>query len=244
MRRILRNWWGVWLAAGLTSLACIAVSETLVRLLFEGENLSAALMIAPFITFVTTFPVSFFIWVQVRRNVRLTVKLQRLVNRDRLTEVATRDFFFRRMRSNPQVYGVSLMVDIDRFKSVNDTFGHIAGDVVIARVASILRQNTRKNDIVCRFGGEEFVIFLYEEDSHGGFEVAERMRRAIANEVMNVEGQMLRVTVSIGGSLKERLNDVDAAIQQADRALYRAKTAGRNRTVFADLPRQPNDAAA
>jgi diguanylate cyclase (GGDEF)-like protein len=244
MRRILKNWWGVWLAAGLTSLACMAVSEVLVRLLFEGENLWAALLITPFITFVTAFPVSFFIWVQVRRNIRLSVELQRLVNRDRLTEVATRDFFFARMRSNPQVYGISLMVDIDRFKTVNDTFGHLAGDVVIARVAGILCQNTRKNDIVCRFGGEEFVIFLHEEDSQGGFEVAERMRRAIADEVMNVEGQMLRVTVSIGGSLKERLNDVDTAIRQADRALYRAKTAGRNRTVFADLPRQPSDAAA
>ena len=88
------------------------------------------------------------------------------------------------------------------------------------------------------------MIFLHEEDSDGGFEVAERMRRTIADDVMNVEGQMLRVTVSIGGSLKERLNDVDIAIKQADHALYRAKSAGRNRTVFAQEPGQPNDAAA
>jgi diguanylate cyclase (GGDEF)-like protein len=244
LRRILENWRGVWLAAGLTTLACMAVSEMLVRLMYQGPDLWAALVITPFITFVTAFPVSFFIWLQLRRNIRLSIELQRLVNRDRLTDVATRDFFFARMRGNPQAYGISLMVDIDFFKTVNDTFGHMAGDVVIARVAEILRQNTRTNDIVCRFGGEEFVIFLHEEDSDGGFEVAERMRRTIADDVMNVEGHMLRVTVSIGGSLKERLNDVDIAIKQADHALYRAKSAGRNRTVFAQEPGQPNDAAA
>lgn len=244
MRLLLGKWRGVWLAAALTTMACTAVVQVLVWLLFQGQDLDAALMIAPVIACITAFPVSFSIWVQVRRNIRLSVELQRLVNRDRLTDVATRDFFFARMRGNPQAYGISLMVDIDFFKVVNDTFGHLAGDVVITRVAEILRLNTRAKDIVCRFGGEEFVIFLHEEDRNGGFEVAERMRRAIADEVMNFEGQMLRVTVSIGGSLKERLNDVDVAIKQADKALYLAKTAGRNRTVFAELSAEQDGAAA
>lgn len=128
------------------------------------------------------------------------------------------------------------MIDIDFFKQVNDDYGHLAGDAVISRVATILRRNTRAEDIVCRFGGEEFVVFLSEKDSVDGFEVAERMRRSIAEDIVEFDGQDLKVTVSIGGSLKERLADVTLAIQQADEALYRAKSGGRNRTIFADDP--------
>ncbi|MEM8536905.1 MAG: GGDEF domain-containing protein [Pseudomonadota bacterium] len=193
----------------------------------------AAVTLGPMISVVITIPASFFIWSQVRKNARLSAELQRLVNRDRLTDVATRDFFFEKMSADPSAFGTSLMVDIDYFKDVNDTFGHFAGDIVIARVAEILKTNTRKHDIVCRFGGEEFVIFLYDHDRQAGFETAERMRKAIAESLISIEKHEVRVTVSIGGSLKERVKDLERAIQEADRALYRAKTGGRNQTIFA-----------
>ena len=233
MKQILSTWWGVSLAAAVTTLAAITVTQVMVFFLFQGQDLRAALTLAPFIALVVTFPFSFFIWTQVRSNIRLSLELQRLVNRDRLTDVATRDFFFARMRDEPSAYGISLMVDIDHFKVVNDTFGHMAGDAVIARVARILLASTRGDDIVCRFGGEEFVIFLAGQNQQDGFEAAERMRQAIAEDVTEFAGNDLRVTVSIGGSLKERLHDIDLAIQEADRALYLAKGAGRNRTVLA-----------
>ena len=245
MRHHLSTWKGVTVAAVLTTLLCVVVTQTMVFFLFQGQDLAAALALAPIISVVITMPVSFFIWSQVRRNQLLSKELQRLVNRDRLTDVATRDFFFARMQKNPTAYGTSLMVDIDFFKRVNDDYGHMAGDAVISRVADILRNNTRSEDIVCRFGGEEFVVFLSEKDSTDGYEVAERMRLSIADEIVEFDGQDLKVTVSIGGSLKERLADVNLAIQQADEALYLAKSGGRNRTVFAENAKTgPRNAAA
>ena len=183
-------------------------------------------------------PFALFIGVKLRENTRLSDELVRLVNRDRLTDVATRDFFFRRMESDPEAYGVSLMVDIDHFKQVNDTHGHYAGDAVIKQVSQILKRETRTQDIVCRFGGEEFVVFLHEVSADQGLVVAERMRTAVAAEALpGAEGRpALSVTVSIGGSLKERLEDINLSIQQADAALYRAKSNGRNRTVVDWLP--------
>lgn len=191
-------------------------------------------------TIVVTAVISSAFLVQHRRTALLTEELQKLVNRDRLTNVATRDFFFARLRKTPEAFGISLMIDIDKFKSVNDTYGHLAGDAVIARVARLLCRNVRDNDLVCRFGGEEFIVFLYEQSEEGGFAVAERMRQTIEDDAFEFNGTRLRVTVSIGGSLKDRIKDIEMAIQEADQALYRAKNAGRNRTIFADALAGPD----
>ena len=141
------------IATLLTTMSCIVMVEALVYALFQGADKSGALKLAPIIALLTALPVSLFLWSQVRLNMSLSQELQRLVDRDRLTDVATRDFFFARMDALPGSFGVSLMVDIDHFKQVNDTFGHQAGDAVISRVAAILRQQTRASDIVCRYGG-------------------------------------------------------------------------------------------
>ncbi len=178
-------------------------------------------------------PTAWVVGEMIRKNHLLTQELYRLVNHDRLTNVATRAFFFTKMQEAPDAYGVSLMVDIDNFKKINDTYGHLTGDAVIHYVATQLSKMVRANDIVCRFGGEEFIVFLYDQDCAGGEEVAERMRKAIAMDPVYFQDHAVSVTVSIGGSLKERLNDVTEAIQRADDALYRAKSAGRNRIVFA-----------
>jgi diguanylate cyclase (GGDEF)-like protein len=170
-----------------------------------------------------------------RKNYLLSEELQRLVNRDRLTDVATRDYFFAQLNANPMAYGVSLMVDIDHFKSVNDTYGHFAGDMVIQQVAEILRETIKDLDIVCRFGGEEFVLFLHDHDAKDGFTMAERLREKVAKTKMTYEGEAINVTVSIGGSMKNRIATITAAIKEADEALYCAKQGGRNQTVFAPI---------
>lgn len=223
---------GVMIAAALTTAGAICFAQTLALMIYPVSSGSTADIFAPVITLFTAFPISLFIWSKLRENMVLTEQLQRLLERDRLTDAATRDHFFATMAEDPRAYGVSLMVDIDHFKQVNDSHGHLAGDIVIAEVARLLRDIVRAEDIVCRFGGEEFVIFLRDHDYGRGERVAERMRAAIAGHRITVNGTQLCVTVSIGGSLKQALDDLMQAIQQADEALYRAKRLGRNRIEF------------
>ncbi|MBF9032475.1 diguanylate cyclase [Rhodobacterales bacterium HKCCE3408] len=181
---------------------------------------------------VLTFPLATAMGWLILHHARLIDELRRLVNRDRLTDAATRDYFFTRMERDTEAYGVSLVVDIDHFKQVNDTYGHLVGDLVIHDVAKILRSLVRDRDIVCRFGGEEFVVFLYDTPADRGARVAERMRAAIAAAEIDAGEVIVPVTVSIGGALKEAGQPIHMAIHSADMALYRAKTDGRNRTVM------------
>jgi len=216
------------------TLFAIAMATGLEYVFYPEEFVTTAPGKKAIIVSLIAFPCSWGVGEIIRTNQLLTEELRLLVSRDRLTDVATRDFFFARMERDEDAYGISLMVDIDHFKQVNDTHGHLVGDDVIRAVAQALRGQVRAEDIVCRFGGEEFVIFLFERDATFGFEVAERMRVAIAQRDIKIDGGPISVTVSIGGSLKERLTDVNSAIRQADVALYRAKRGGRNKTVFYD----------
>lgn len=212
--------------------ACIVIPTILY--LYTPELWQYELLLSLSLTFFIATPVSFFMARQVRNNQELNKELQRLVNWDRLTDVATRDYFFDRMEQNPDSFGVSLMVDIDYFKSVNDQHGHLAGDKVIRKVAHLLKENERDDDIVARFGGEEFIVFLKSRNQDSGLKIAERMRNKIEKQIIKFDRSDLRVTVSIGGSLKAALVDVEASIKEADAALYEAKRAGRNCTVFAE----------
>ncbi|SDF45769.1 GGDEF domain-containing protein [Sulfitobacter delicatus] len=232
----LRTWVNVWTFTVMMTIGTVLACAFLVTVVYP-EHLQVLMgPRAIIITTLITIPFAFFVGTKLRENTRLSDELVRLVNRDRLTDVATRDFFFRRMESDPNAYGVSLMVDIDHFKRVNDTHGHYAGDAVIKHVSQVLRDEVRAQDIVCRFGGEEFVVFLHEVSADQGLVVAERMRTAVAASPASGRGQAISVTVSIGGSLKDRLADINISIQQADAALYRAKSNGRNRTVVDWLP--------
>ncbi len=184
---------------------------------------------------VATFLSLFFSTIMARqtlRNHHLAQELGQLLERDRLTDAATRDCFFKRMNEAPDAYGLSLMIDIDHFKSINDTHGHSAGDAVIRHVAQILKKNCRSLDIVCRYGGEEFVVFLFGVGQEDGLQIAERIRKVIERAATQHEDKTLRVTVSIGGSLKERAKEVERSIKEADDALYKAKALGRNRSIM------------
>lgn len=222
----------VWVASALLTLltsSCVVVSTVL---LYQPADWPRELIIGLSLAVMLTFPIGFYMALQILEKRQLSEELQRLLNRDRLTNVATRDFFFYRMEAEPAAYGVSLMIDIDDFKLVNDTHGHLAGDAVIRAVARILRDNCRPSDIVCRFGGEEFVVFLFEASPSRGAMVAERIRGVVEGAATTLDGKELRVTVSIGGSLKATAEDINRSIRSADHALYSAKRQGRNRTVL------------
>lgn len=121
------------------------------------------------------------------------------------------------------------MVDIDHFKSVNDRFGHAAGDTVLCQVAEVLRRSIRKSDKVSRIGGEEFVILLREIARDDLLAFAERLRVAMKTLVIESGDATIGITVSIGvAQVQDGEADIQALIQRADEALYAAKKGGRD----------------
>ncbi|RIK86303.1 MAG: PleD family two-component system response regulator [Hyphomicrobiales bacterium] len=132
---------------------------------------------------------------------------------------------------------LSLMItDIDRFKSINDTFGHDVGDEVLREFATRLRKNVRGIDLACRMGGEEFVVVMPDTDGQIAGKVAERIRAQIADTPFAVgeDGQTIPVTVSVGvTAMMQGADTVEAMLKRADIALYEAKNGGRNRVVAA-----------
>lgn len=131
-------------------------------------------------------------------------------------------------RQQPRYLAV-LMLDIDYFKEINDAYGHLTGNRVLAELATILKECTREQDVVTRFGGEEFALILPDTDYHGAMQVAERIRKAIAEHTFQAEGTAIHVTVSAGVAVwPVDGTDKKDIIARADRALYQAKTTGRN----------------
>jgi two-component system, cell cycle response regulator len=127
-----------------------------------------------------------------------------------------------------------LVLDIDYFKSVNDTHGHDAGDEVLREFSQRLKKSIRGIDLACRYGGEEFVVVMPETDMAVATMVAERLRRRIASEPFPISqgANAVEVTISIGLAARHSVSDNAANIlKRADQALYRAKRDGRNRVV-------------
>ncbi len=136
-----------------------------------------------------------------------------------------------------------LFMDLDRFKSVNDAFGHLAGSRLLVEVARVLRACVRDEDVVVRYGGDEYVVLLVGIDSGGGLKVAERIRLSIENHAfLSREGSRVRITASIGlASFPEHARDKAEILDFADRAMYRGKRSTRNVVYMAskDLPPVP-----
>ena len=126
-----------------------------------------------------------------------------------------------------------LVLDIDYFKAINDSFGHDAGDEVLREFALRIRKSIRGIDLACRYGGEEFVIIMPETDLAVATVVAERLRRRIASEPFSVQqgARSLDVTISVGIAAIAGADNAASVIKRADQALYRAKRDGRNRVV-------------
>ena len=167
----------------------------------------------------------------------VTDELTGLFNHRRFQEVMTQEV--ERARRYHQEMGL-IMLDIDNFKRVNDTYGHLQGDMVLREVARVLRQSSREIDEPARYGGEEMAVALPQTDLEGAYRFAERVRRRIeALDLPLLDGDgTLKVTASFGAaSLAKSANATDgkdALVAAADAALYRAKRSGKNRTVRAE----------
>jgi diguanylate cyclase (GGDEF)-like protein len=159
--------------------------------------------------------------------------LTRVWNRGAILDIATAET----ARSSAGYSTAILMIDVDYFKSINDSLGHQAGDEVLRAIAARLRAGTRPMDAIGRYGGEEFLIVLPEADLDGAIEASERIRSLVEELPIEFGDNRISVTCSIGCAISGDAPEEDIAelIYRADRALYRAKSAGRNR-VHSELP--------
>ena len=181
---------------------------------------------------------------RLRKNLEeQNTKLERLANTDYLTDLYNRRRFFQAaedefsgaIRSrNP----ISItLIDLDHFKQVNDTYGHLVGDHVLIHVAKIIRTHCRVSDVAARYGGEEFIILHPSIDRQNAFQVAERIRKGVEAKPFLLEGNEIGVTLSAGVVDTKVCRDfsrIDDVLGLADKALYRAKDAGRNQVVVFD----------
>jgi len=125
-----------------------------------------------------------------------------------------------------------LMFDIDFFKKVNDTYGHLAGDLVLKEVSKTIKNLIRDSDVCGRFGGEEFIVLAPNTKLNGALKLAERIKKTIENKKFEFESQIIKVTVSIGITSASKTDSVFSLIERADKALYAAKENGRNRVEY------------
>ena len=124
-----------------------------------------------------------------------------------------------------------MMIDLDNFKIVNDTYGHPVGDKVLAEIARRIGQSVRGVDLAARYGGEEFIVVMPDTDKAGANVVAERLRQAVAGGPIDIGGTKLNLTVSVGLAVDGPTIGAEALIKRADEALYAAKKSGRNRVA-------------
>lgn len=172
---------------------------------------------------------------------RLAQELERVATVDQLTGVLTRRAFTARVNAHleetaaPDEEASLLMLDIDHFKSINDTHGHPTGDQVLAATAERMRAAVRAEDFIGRLGGEAFAVFMPQCPRSQAWEIAERIRRSVGEQPIRAEdGREIQVTVSIGATpLMQGSASFEQLVSSADRALYAAKSSGRNRVLFA-----------
>jgi diguanylate cyclase (GGDEF)-like protein len=172
------------------------------------------------------------------QNAQLYTEVQKQAITDPLTGIYNRRGFYelgRREVERAHRFGrplTALMIDIDLFKQVNDTYGHLIGDQVLAGVASRIEHELRQVDLPGRYGGDEFIALLPETDLPSAFQAAERLRKSINQGIYQTENEPVQITASIGlAELQEPGDTLETLIERADQALYMAKQSGRNRTI-------------
>ena len=161
-------------------------------------------------------------------------EIYRLTTTDALTQTYNKRFLIETLdrevsRARRYSRDVSLaMIDLDNFKRINDTYGHLAGDAVLRQVAAEIKGKIRRDDIFARYGGEEFAIVLPEQNLVRAATFGEKIRKLIERTSLTIDNKRVPVTISIGLAAREGEDDVDALIKRADDKLYAAKHAGRN----------------
>lgn len=227
---------------GLLLLGVAIALHSLVALLSPRLGADFLALFFPLIWSTSLFATLALGWMMQREN-ELILREKSLADfayTDALTGIANRRAFDRRLtldeflgRKGP--LGV-IIADIDHFKSINDSFGHDAGDAVLVAVAQLIQNELRETDLVARHGGEEFAILLPATDLAAARMTAERIRERIAAMAFSFAGQKIAVTASFGLAVAGDGRGRKTLVTAADTALYRAKSLGRNRVELADTP--------
>ncbi len=174
------------------------------------------------------------VFVSIGVDITAKKELEKVASIDKLTGLYNRrmidEFLKKELESQRRHFSQlsMIMIDIDYFKSVNDTYGHLIGDKVLIQLAKILVENSRKSDIQGRFGGEEFIIICPQTTSESALILAEKLRKAVENFHFEEVGNK---TISLGISSYENVDTMETLIKKADEALYKAKNSGRNKIV-------------
>jgi len=171
----------------------------------------------------------------------INTKLNYISSHDSLTKLLNRRSFSNHVSEKMRMVGKSkkiatlILIDVDHFKHVNDKFGHSVGDIVLKEVSNIIIKHIKITDLATRWGGEEFLIFLFESSINEAYVLAENIRQEIQNKVIVTDKFQIQITASFGISLlKDNFSkSFDTSFKSADVALYKAKNQGRNRIVIA-----------
>jgi len=229
------------LTLGFSVWTLIAISTNAVNFSIAGNAIDAEMSIRIGVTLITLAPITLAVVMEARNE--LMRRLLDIASRDQLTGLLNRHAFRERCNTVLRELGLGrkpaslLMIDIDHFKSVNDTHGQIVGDHALNRFSAIASTCLRSSDIFGRLGGEEFAVLLPDCAHSNTQMVAERIRRTIAETPIHLDnGQPLSITVSIGAAFTYAVpDDLDPLLLVADSALYRAKKTGRNKVIESEL---------
>ena len=170
---------------------------------------------------------------------RRNVELKKMAYLDPLTKLANRRFLDAKIRQSLDelaLFGRSfgiLLLDLDRFKRVNDSFGHSAGDVALEHVAGTISSSLRAGDTIGRWGGEEFLAILPDTDADQTLRLADRCRMLVRNSGVSVADMTVTLTLSVGATVLRPSDTEDSLFRRVDRALYQSKLEGRDRTTLA-----------
>lgn len=198
-------------------------------------NLGTLLIFGSIVSVLIAAPIALWAGNQVRKSNAASRDLLKLSQTDHLSGARSRAYLDTFIKESPNISGVILMIDVDHFKAINDTHGHIIGDQAISKIGQMIKSNIREKDSFYRFGGEEFVVFLADTTQEIGRGIATRICQSIANTPIVHNDKQFFVTVSIGGAIKHEMNPFKASLAQADKNLYHVKQSGRNNVNFDDL---------
>jgi len=180
--------------------------------------------------------------VQIRKINQLEDELERVkaeAKQDSLTKLLNKKSFEKILQEYINIYKKYkkifslILLDLDNFKQINDTYGHVIGDEVLKHVANVLKQYLRDKDIIARVGGEEFAILLPDVDITIAFKIADRLRNILENRIIVIDRKPIKITASFGIiEINEKINSYKDILQLVDIALYKAKKSGKNRVII------------